>query len=101
MWQYAVWGFVGAAANLGVVFLEAVRRVKSWPWVRPQGPGGGIYAASLVIQLAVATVTTAALASSAVVPNGLVAFGLGAAAPSIVKKIASYAESFLPSEQHR
>ncbi|TQJ05073.1 hypothetical protein FB471_4896 [Amycolatopsis cihanbeyliensis] len=27
----AVWGVLGAVANLGVLFVEATRRVKGWP----------------------------------------------------------------------
>ncbi|WP_063038180.1 hypothetical protein [Nocardia pseudovaccinii] len=95
-WQYAVWGLVGSAANSGVVFLEASRRAKGWPWVRPHGPGGGVYLVSILIQLAVATATTAALATTLIVSSGMVAFGVGAGAPVVVKKLAAYAESLLP-----
>ena len=73
MWQYALWGLVGAAANVGVVFLEASRRVKGWPWERPKGPGGGVYAVSILIQMGIATATTAALAAAAIVTNAFVA----------------------------
>ncbi|QIS10361.1 hypothetical protein [Nocardia arthritidis] len=97
-WQYAVWGLVGAATNSGVVFLEASRRVKGWPWIRPRGPGGGVYLVSILINLGVATATTAALATTLIVSNGLIAFGVGAGAPVVVKKIAAYAESLLPGE---
>jgi hypothetical protein len=97
VWQYALWGAVGAAANIGVVFLEASRRVKGWPWERPKGPGGGVYAASVVIHIGIATATTAALAAAAIVTNAFVAFGIGATAPSVVKKVARYAETLIPS----
>lgn len=97
MWQYALWGLAGAAANTGVVFLEASRRVKGWPWVRPRGPGGGVYAATVVINLGIAAVATAALATTTIVGSGFVAFGLGAAAPVVVKKMAAYAETLIPS----
>jgi hypothetical protein len=97
VWEFASWGALGAAANIGVVFLEASRRVKAWPWDRPKGPGGGVYAASVLIQLGIATVTTAALATAAIVTNAFVAFGIGAAAPSVVKKVARYAEGLIPS----
>jgi len=100
VWQFALWGAVGAAANIGVVFLEASRRVKSWPWERPKGPGGGVYAASIFIQLGIATATTSALATAAIVTNAFVAFGIGAAAPSVVKKVARYAEALIPSNDH-
>jgi hypothetical protein len=93
----ALWGLIGAAANVGVVFLEASRRVKGWPWERPRGPGGGVYLVSIAVHLAIAAGTTAALASGGVVPNGLIAFGVGAAAPVVVKKLAKYAEGLVPS----
>ncbi|GAA2696848.1 MULTISPECIES: hypothetical protein [Actinosynnema] len=95
----AVWGAVGAVANLGVVFLEASQRVKGkgWPWRPPWGPGGGPYAVSLVVNLVIAAFATAAV-STAIPGNGLVFFGLGAAAPVVVKKVARYAQSLLPAQ---
>jgi hypothetical protein len=96
MWQYALWGLAGAAANIGVVFLEASRRVKGWPWARPSGPGGGVYAASILINLGIACSATAAVATSGVVVNGMIAFGIGATGPIVVKKVAGYVESLLP-----
>ncbi|MFE9322217.1 hypothetical protein ACIHDR_33500 [Nocardia sp. NPDC052278] len=51
---------------------------------------------SILIQLAVATATTAALATTLIVSSGMVAFGVGAGAPVVVKKLAAYAESLLP-----
>lgn len=98
VWQFALWGAVGAAANIGVVFLEASRRVKTWPWERPKGPGGGVFTASVLIHLGIATATTAALTTAAIVTNAFVAFGIGAAAPSVVKKVAKYAETLIPSD---
>lgn len=95
-WQYAVWGLVGGAANCGVVFLEASGRVKGWPWARPHGPGGGVYLVSILVHLGVAAATAAALAAGAIVSNSLIAFGIGAGAPVVVKKVAAYAETFLP-----
>lgn len=74
MWLTALWGFVGAATNCGVVFLEASRRVKGWPWREPDGPGGGVYGASISIQLFVGTATTTAVATTPIVSSGLVAF---------------------------
>ncbi|WP_280391153.1 hypothetical protein [Nocardia brasiliensis] len=95
-WQYTLWGLAGSAANCGVVFLEASRRTKGWPWTRPSGPGGGVYVVSLLINLGVATATTSALATTSIITSGLVAFGTGAAAPVVVKKLARYAEGLLP-----
>jgi hypothetical protein len=96
MWQYALWGLVGAGANVGVVFLEASRRVKGWPWASPNGPGGGVYAASVLINLGIASGTTAAVATAGMIVNGMMAFGVGAAAPAVVKKIAQYVQTVLP-----
>jgi hypothetical protein len=93
----ALWGVFGAAANAGIVFIEACRRVKGWPWCRPNGPGGGVYVASVVINVAVAGVTTAAMATANITSSGLVAFGVGAAAPVAVKKVSRYAQSLLPA----
>ncbi|GLZ43558.1 hypothetical protein [Actinokineospora sp. NBRC 105648] len=95
IWQYALWGLVGAAANIGVVFLEASNRVKGWPWERPSGPGGGVYLASVLVNLAIATGTTAALSTTTIVTHGFIAFGVGAAAPAVVRKVASYAENLI------
>jgi hypothetical protein len=96
MWEYALWGLVGATANRGVVFLEAAQRVKGWPWTRPDGPGGGVYAVSVLMHLGIAAATTAALATATIISNGLIAFGIGATAPTVVKKVAGYAEKLVP-----
>lgn len=97
MWQYALWGLLGAATNRAVLFVEAAQRVKGWPWKRPRGPGGGVYAASIVIHLGIASTTTAALATTSIIASGFLAFGAGAAAPVVVKKIARYVESLVPA----
>ncbi|MCU1647142.1 MAG: hypothetical protein JWN03_7417 [Nocardia sp.] len=55
---------------------------------------------SILIHLGVATATTAALATTLIVSNALIAFGVGAGAPVIVKKLAQYAESLLPGEDN-
>ncbi|MGS2805531.1 hypothetical protein [Nocardia sp. MW-W600-9] len=99
MWLYAVWGCVGAAVNCGLVFLEASNRAKGWPWVRPEGPGGGVYAVSIVIHLAVATATSVAILSSGLIATSvLVAFGIGTGTPVVVKKVSGYVQSLLPGE---
>ena len=97
VWQYALWGLVGAAANRAVLFLEASQRVKGWPWTRPKGPGGGVYAVSVIIHLGIAAATGAALATTAIITNGFIAFGIGAAAPIVVKKVAGYVETLIPA----
>jgi hypothetical protein len=97
VWEYALWGLVGGAANRGVLFLEASQRVKGWPWSLPRGPGGGVYAVAIVIHLGIAAATTAALATTTIITSGLVAFGVGAAAPVVVKKVIGYVETLVPS----
>ncbi|WP_410675413.1 hypothetical protein, partial [Amycolatopsis sp. cmx-4-68] len=91
MWQYALWGAIGSAANMGVGLTEALSRAKGRPWVRPYGPGGGAYTAMVLINLGVAASVTAALSTATMVTNSLVAFGIGAAAPAAVKKVSNYA----------
>ncbi|MDQ3790494.1 MAG: hypothetical protein M3422_25070 [Actinomycetota bacterium] len=100
MWQFAVWGAVGAMANVGVVFIEATRRVKGPPWARPHGPGGGMYSLAVLANLLVAAGATGALAEGAIVTNSTIAFAIGAAAPAVVKKLATYAETMLPASDN-
>lgn len=99
VWHYAVWGLLGAAVVRGLVFLEASQRTKGWPWVAPDGPGGGVFAVAQLIHLGVATAVTAAVASTALVTNALVAFGIGAAAPAVVKKVTGYTLALLPRQE--
>jgi hypothetical protein len=98
VWQYALWGLIGASANIGVVFLEASQRVKGWPWASPKGPGGGVYAVSVLVNLGISAGATAALSSTGMVVNDMVAFGIGASGPIVVKKVARYVESLLPDD---
>lgn len=98
VWQYALWGLLGAAVNRGVVFLEASQRAKGWPWARPNGPGAGVYAVSIVLHLGIAAATAAALSSTAIVTSPFIAFGAGVGAPTVVKKIAGYALSLVPAQ---
>lgn len=100
VWQYALWGMLGAAANCGVAFLQASRRVpKGWPWAEPDGPGGGVYAASIGVHLFLGTVTAAALAAASIVNNSFVAFGAGVGAVALVKKAGAYAIVAIPSKE--
>lgn len=41
MWQAACWAAIGSAANVGVIYTEALARVSGgWPWqVEHGGPG--------------------------------------------------------------
>lgn len=71
-------------------------RVKGWPFTRPHGPGGGAYAVAIIIHLGIATATTAAAATMVPVTSGFIAFGIGATAPVVVKKVAGYVETLIP-----
>ncbi len=87
LWVAAIWGCVGSAANLGVVFLEAMKRGGGWPWkIEHGGPGLGPYVAELVIKLLISGAAVAALSTNNTVTNGWVAFGAGAAGTTLVKK---------------
>ncbi len=97
MWLFALWGCIGAAVNCGTEFVEASSRVKGWPWADPQGPGGGVYVVALAIKLGAGAATAAVLPESGLLPeNVAVAFGIGACAPSIIKKLAQYVQGLLP-----
>ncbi|WP_067474262.1 hypothetical protein [Nocardia amamiensis] len=94
MWQYALWGIAGAAANCGIAYLEVSTRVKGWPWRRSNGgPGGGVYLSWVMINLGVAGVTTWAIAYGDIINTNAAAFGAGVAAPALVKKLAAYSET--------
>jgi hypothetical protein len=97
LWQQAaMWGLAGGAVNRALIFLEAAQRVKGPPWLRPQGPGGGFYLVSVLLHCVIAAVVTGAVAQSGYVPNAVVALGMGAAAPIVVKKLSSYTLAVLP-----
>ncbi|MEV0712852.1 hypothetical protein [Nocardia aurea] len=97
MWLYALWGFIGAAVNCGVVFAEALRRVKGWPWARPKGPGGAPYTAAVATEILGGAATAAALSSADfLTPTVLTAFLVGAAAPAVLKRLGAYLLSILP-----
>jgi hypothetical protein len=53
---------------------------------------------SIVLHLAIAAATTAALSTTAILSNGFLAFGMGAAAPVVVKKVSGYALTLLPAD---
>lgn len=91
-----MWGLAGAAVNRALVFLEATQRVKAWPWAAPDGPGGALFAVAQVLHLGIGTAVTAAASTTPVVANGFTAFGIGAVAPLVVKKLAGYTLAQLP-----
>jgi hypothetical protein len=100
MWQAAAWAAIGSAANIGVVYSEALSRSSAgWPWqVEHGGPGGKQALAAILIKLAVSVGVVSALSTSAsVVPNAWTALVFGVGGPSIVKKVAqTYAENKSP-----
>src|SRR5690349_14990206 len=96
MWQYALWGLAGAAINRALIFLEAAQNAKGWPWLKPGGPGTAPYWVAIVLHLGIALIVTGAAAQAGYVPNALIAIGIGAAAPVVVKKVAGYTLSVLP-----
>ena len=97
MWQYALWGAAGAAANTAVVFLEATTRSKGWPWRQPNGPGGGVYLVSVLLHVLIGGVVASAAVEATLISNAALAFGLGTVAPVVVKKLGRYALAALPS----
>lgn len=97
MWQYALWGLAGAAVNRALVYLEASQRTKGWPWRRPYGPGGGVFFVAQILHCGIAMIVTAAAASSGLLSSALLALGMGAAAPAVVKKASQYGLAVLPA----
>jgi hypothetical protein len=97
MWQAAAWAAIGSAANVGVIYSEAMSRVAGgWPWqVEHGGPGGKQALAGILIKLAVSVGVVSALSTSpTVVPNAWTALVFGVGGPSIIKKVAqTYAEN--------
>jgi hypothetical protein len=96
VWQYALWGLVGAAVNRALVYLEETNRAKGWPWQFPYGPGAGPYLVSVVLHCGIAAGVTAGAAAAGYIGNAVVALGIGAAAPVVVKKISGYTLALLP-----
>jgi hypothetical protein len=91
MWQYAVWGAVGAAVNRALIFMEANRRAKGPAWRYPDGPGGGFFLLASALHCAIGVGITLAAAPSGIIATPLLALGLGAVAPAAMAKIGRYA----------
>jgi hypothetical protein len=87
MWQFALWGLAGAAANRAIIFLEASNKAKGRPWRYPEGPGGWAYAISVVLHCCIGAVVTFAAAESGYIHNALLGLGLGASATVAMKTI--------------
>jgi hypothetical protein len=96
LWELALWGLGGGAVNRALIYLEAAQRVKRAPWRRPDGPGGGLYITAQILHCAIAAVVTGAVAQAGYVPNAVVALAIGAAAPTVVKKLSGYTLAVLP-----
>jgi hypothetical protein len=96
VWHYAAWGLAGAAINRALIYLEASQRSKGPPWRPPQGPGGGFYLISVILHCGIGSVVTWAAAQSHLVPSALVALGMGATAPVVVKKASAFTLTILP-----
>jgi hypothetical protein len=98
-WGYALWGLAGAAAARAVGCAEAIPRVKGPPWRWPAGPGGGMYALSVVLHCFVGmSVTGAAAAQSEQFRHALIALGLGSAASLALKALSGYTLALLPRQ---
>jgi hypothetical protein len=87
MWQFALWGLAGAASNRAIIFIEASSRVKGRPWRYPEGPGGVVYAISVLLHCCIGAIVTFAAAESGYIRNSLLALGLGASATVAMKTI--------------
>ncbi|URM94088.1 hypothetical protein LUW76_06960 [Actinomadura madurae] len=96
MWQFVVWGLMGAAANRTLAFLEANRRVKGPPWRYPKGPGGRYYLFACALHCMLAAMVTSAAAASDLIDAPWLAFAFGAGAPAIMAKLGRYALWALP-----
>ncbi|MBF6172603.1 hypothetical protein [Nocardia blacklockiae] len=107
MWGFALWGLLGAAVSCGIAFIETVNRVKTWPWAAPHGPGGAVYAASTVTQLAIAAPTAAAVTGSGVVGSKyegsfpLISLVVGIGCVQVVRKLARFALTITPGVESR
>ncbi|GAA2071286.1 hypothetical protein GCM10009780_03220 [Actinomadura alba] len=98
MWEYALWGLLGAAANRALVFLEANRRVKGVAWRFPEGPGGGYFLVACLLHCGIGAALTSAAAATGVIATPLIALGLGATAPTAMAKVGRYALAALPAD---
>ncbi|NVI87983.1 hypothetical protein [Actinomadura sp. BRA 177] len=98
MWQFALWGLLGAVANRTAAFLEANQRVKGPPWRYPKGPGGRYFLFACALHCLLATMVTSAAAASDMIPAPWVAFILGAGAPAVLAKLGRYALLALPAD---
>ncbi|MFC8519731.1 pentapeptide repeat-containing protein [Streptomyces sp. NPDC057257] len=96
MWQYAVWGLIGAGLYRSLIIRAAVLRdrdpflVRDRRWSYPEGPGAGALRVSLCVHgaLGAAVGFGAALAGAA---NPLVALLLGAVTSIMLKQVARLA----------
>jgi hypothetical protein len=95
--QAGLWGLAGAAVNRTLIFLEANRRVKGMAWRYPEGPGGGFFALATALHCSIGAIVSAATAQSGYVSNAVVALGVGASAPVVMKSLSRMALAALPA----
>jgi hypothetical protein len=91
MWQFVLWGLMGAVANRTLAFLEANRRVARPPWKYPRGPGGRYYLFACALHCMLAAMVTSAAAASDMIGAPWAAFALGAGAPAVLAKLGRFA----------
>ncbi|MBO2464820.1 hypothetical protein [Actinomadura violacea] len=96
MWQFVLWGLMGAVANRTLVFLEANRRVKGPPLRFPGGPGGGYFLLACALHAMLAGMVTSAAAASDMITEPWMAFALGVGAPAVLAKLGRHALLSLP-----
>ncbi|MEU6753547.1 hypothetical protein ABZ914_45600 [Spirillospora sp. NPDC046719] len=99
MWQFVLWGVMGAVANRTLAFLEANRRTARPPWKYPGGPGGGYYLFACALHCMLAAMVTSAAAASDMITAPWAAFALGAGAPAVLAKLGRYALLAFPPGQ--
>jgi hypothetical protein len=102
MWAFASWGLIGAATVRAIVLVEAIERVRGRPWrIGLGGPGGGMFLLAQVLHCGIGVGVAAAVGSalpSSAGPVALIGFGLGAAAPTTVKKLSGYSLALVPGK---
>jgi hypothetical protein len=86
-WVFALWGLGGGLAIEVLDFIKGVRRVHTWPWRYPYGPGGGPYLVSVLGRAAASALIAGAAGASVNGMTPLIAVALGAAAPLILEKL--------------
>ncbi|MFJ9554420.1 hypothetical protein ACIRPH_11425 [Nocardiopsis sp. NPDC101807] len=87
LWQYALWGLLGAAAVEGSEAFAVMRRTHAPPWRHKEGPAPTVFAWSVVIRLFLGAIVASVMGESGAVANAVGAFGVGLAAPVLIEKM--------------